>query len=167
MISKTLQMIAEVKMHLYDSHAASWNKKQQSHMKRHFGQPPMTKNLESSLPTTPNSTSSPMPPPLTLGKDASTENNLHPICMREMIEDFSSLAANNTDSNTSLEDPSMYIWPTRSICELFDFASNHWAKEHRTRCSHNLDNECNFYELLSSHDVDVAGVEESHFCDYQ
>jgi len=160
MTSKTLQTIAEVKMHLRDSHAASWNQKQQSRVKRHFGAPAP----ESSLPATPNSASSSMPPPIIPEKDADTENNLYLIGMREMIEDFNSLAADDVDLDT---DTPAYTWAARSICDLFDFSSDHWMKEYRKKCSHSLNEELNFYELLSNHDIDAAGVEESQFCDYR
>ena len=79
MTSNTLQMIAEVKMHLRDSHAASWKMKQKSRTKRQFGPAPSASNQELSLPATPNSASVPMPPPPTLEKEAETENDIHPI----------------------------------------------------------------------------------------
>ena len=51
MTSKMLQMIAEVKMHLRDGHAASWSQKQKSRAKRKFGpQPSGTHNPDHSLP---------------------------------------------------------------------------------------------------------------------
>ena len=93
------------------------------------------------------------------------ENDLHPIAFREMIEDFSSLAADDTDLD--VEEGSVYAWGNRSICDLFDFSSSHWAKEHGRRCSNRLDEELDFYEFLSNHDIDSAGVEESQFCDYR
>ena len=161
MTSKTLQMIAEIKMHLRDSHAASWNQKQQSRMKRQFGTPAP----ESSLPTTPNSTTSSMPPPVIPEKDIDTESDsdLHPIGLQGMIKDFNSLTADDTDLNT---DTSTYIWTSRSICDLFDVTSDHWVKEYRKKCSRCLNEEWSFYELLSNHNVNAAGVEESEFCDY-
>lgn len=162
MTSKTLQMIAEVKMHLHDSHAASWNQKQKSHVKRQFGTP----TPESSLPTTPNSTSSSMPPPVIPEKDTDPENDsdLHQIGLQGMIEDFSSLAA---DDDIDLDtDAPAYVWTARSICDLFDVTSDHWVKEYHKRCSQSLNEEWSFYELLSNHDIDAAGVEESEFCDY-
>ena len=55
----------------------------------------------------------------------------------------------------------------RSICELFDFTSMHWVKEHQKKSSRGLGEELDFYELLSGHDIDAAGVEESQFCDYR
>ena len=160
MTSKTLQTIAEVKMHLRDSHAASWSQKQQSRMKRHFGAPAP----ESSLPATPISTSSSMPPPAIPEKDVDGENSLHLIGMREMIEDFNSLAADDTDLDADVH---TYVWVEKSICDLFDFTSDHWVGEYRKKGSHSLNEELNFYELLSSHDIDAVGVEESQFCDYQ
>lgn len=164
MTSKTLQMIAEVKMHLRDGHAASWSQKQKSRAKRKFGpQPSGTHNPDHSLPGTPNTTSS-MPPPMTPGSDTETDTDLHPISLREMIEDFNSLAADETDIDS---DDEAYNWKSRSICELFDFSSRHWVKEHDKRCSHSLEEELNFYELLSGHDIDAAGIEESEFCDYR
>ena len=165
MTSKTLQMIAEVKMHLCDSHAASWNMKQQSRSKRQFGPLSNIRDRESSLLATPSSTSLSMPPPPASGKDVDMENDLHPIGFREMIEDFNSLAADDADLN--VEETVVYAWTNRSICDIFDFSSNHWAKEHRRRCSNRLDEELDFYEFLSNHDIDSAGVEESQFCDYQ
>lgn len=160
MTGKTLQTIAEVKMHLRDSHAASWNQKQQSRMKRQFGVPA----AESSLPTTPNSASSSMPPPIIPGKEVDTDNDLHPIGFREMVEDFNSLAADDTDLST---DTSTYVQAPRSICDLFDFRSDHWVKEYHKKRSQSLGEELNFYESLSNHDIDAAGVEESQLCDYR
>lgn len=55
---------------------------------------------------------------------------------------------------------------TRSICDLFDFTSEYWVKD-KKRNSNWLDEERNFYESLSNHDLDAAGVEESQFCDYR
>ena len=164
MTSTTLQMIAEIKMHLRDSHAASWNLKQQSHTKRQFGPPPNVHNQEPSQPATPISTSSSMPPPPTSERDVETENDLQPIGFREMIKDFNSLEAENADD---IGDVSTYAWASQTVCSLFDFTSSHWVKEHRRKCSRGLDEELNFYELLSNHDVDAAGVEESQFCDYR
>ena len=43
----------------------------------------------------------------------------------------------------------------------------YWAKKHRKKCSCGSDEELNFYELLSNHNVNAAGVEESQFCDYR
>jgi len=108
-----------------------------------------------------------MPPPPTSGKDVETENDLHLIGLQEMIEDFNSLVADDADLDTDLGEPSTYVWTSRSVCDLFDFTSNHWVKEHNKKCSRSLDEELNFYELLSDHDVDAAGVEESQFCDYR
>jgi len=105
-----------------------------------------------------------MPPPITPEKGADTENNLYLIGMREMIENFNSLAADDVDLDTNI---SAYTWTSRSICDLFDFSSDHWVKEYHKKCSRSLNEELNFYELLSNHDIDVAGVEESQFCDYQ
>ena len=82
-----------------------------------------------------------------------------------MIEDFNSLAADEADLD--VEDGSTYIWDNRTICDLFDFTSDHWVKEHHGRCSRRLDEELSFYDLLSNHDVDAAGIEESQFCDYR
>ena len=164
MSSKTLQMIAEIKMHLRDSHAASWSQKQQSRSKRQFGLPTGIRGPESSLPATPNSTVSIVPPPVTPDRDNETENNLHPIGFREMIENFNSLAEDGMDFD--LGDASAYVWGSRSICDLFDFTSNYWIKEHRKKSSNPLDEERNFYETLSSHDIDAAAIEESQFCDY-
>jgi len=84
-----------------------------------------------------------------------------------MIEDFSSLTADGTDLNIDSGDASTYVWATRSICDLFDFTSDHWAKGHHAKCLHGLNEERNFHELLSNHDVDAAGVEESQVCDYR
>ena len=153
-------------MHLRDSHATSWNQKQQLRTKRQFGAPPPTVNTpESSLPTAPNSVSSSMPPPAILERDVDTGNDLHPIGLWDMIEDFNSLgAADDTDLDVDTTD---YVWTPQSICDLFDFTSSHWAKEHRKKCSRSLDEELNFYEFLSNHDIDAAGVEESQFCDYR
>ena len=133
MTSKTLQMIAKVKMHLCDSHTASWNMKQQSCMKWQFGPLSSARERELSLWATPSSASSSMPPPPASGKDVNTENDLHPIGFWEMIEDFNSLAADDADLN--VEEMPIYAWNNRSICDLFDFDSNHWAKEHRRKCS--------------------------------
>ena len=164
MTSKTLQMIAEVKMHLRDTHAASWNHKQQSRAKRYFGPPPASiHNPDHSLPATPNTTS-PMPPPTTSGSEMDTDNDLHPIGLREMIDDFNFLETNNTDLDLDHEP---CVWGTKSICELFDFESKHWVKVHEKKCLRSLEEELSFYELLSGHDIDAAGVEESNFCDYR
>ena len=165
MTSNTLQMIAEVKMHLRDSHAASYNMKQQSRAKRQFGAPPSIRNQESSLPATPNSTSSSMPPPPTSERDIETENDLHPIGFREMIEDFSSLATAD-EGDITVEEGSGCSWVNRSICDLFDFTSEYWVKDKKRNLNW-LDEERNFYESLSNHDLDAAGVEESQFCDYR
>jgi hypothetical protein len=108
-----------------------------------------------------------MPPPPTSGKDPETENDLHPIGFREMIDDFNSLAADEADLNVDAEDTSTYAWVKRSISDLFDFTSHCWAKDHQKRCSRRLDEELNFYELLSNHDIDAVGIEESQFCDYR
>jgi hypothetical protein len=81
-----------------------------------------------------------------------------------MIEDFNSLAAE--DALDHGEEPT-YAWGARTICELFNFSSDHWVKEHREKCSRSLAEELNFYELISGHDIDAAGVEESQFCDYR
>ena len=81
-----------------------------------------------------------------------------------MIEDFNSLKAENMDN---IGDISTYPQANQSICSLFDFTSSHWVKEHWRKCLHGLDEELNFYELLSNHDIDVVGVEESQFCDYR
>ena len=165
MTSNTLQIIAEVKMHLRDSHAASWKMKQKSRTKRQFGPAPSASNQELSLPATPNSASVPMPPPPTLEKEAETENDIHPIGFREMVEDFNSLATEGPDMGAG-EGGHAYSWENRGICDLFDFTSNYWIREHSRRSQNHLDEECNFYEHLSNHDVDAAGVEESQFCDY-
>ena len=82
-----------------------------------------------------------------------------------MIKDFNSLVAD--DADLDVEEMPIYAWNNRSICDLFDFHSNHWAKEHHRKCSNCLDEELDFYEFLSNHNVDSAGVEESQFCDYQ
>ena len=76
---------------------------------------------------------------------------------------FNSLAADDPDLNT---DTSTYIWTSRSICDLFDVTSNQWVKEYRKKCLQSLNEEWSFYELLSNHDINAAGVEESEFCDY-
>jgi hypothetical protein len=107
-----------------------------------------------------------MRPPLALGKDVDMDNDLNPISMREMIEDFSSLATEDADFDVDFEDASMYTWADRSVCDLFNFTLNHWVRGHHVKCLHGLNEERNFYELLSNHDVDAAGVEESQFCDY-
>jgi len=168
MTSKTLQTIAEVKMHLRDSHAASWSQKQRSRNKRHFGIPPSssTHTPDQSLPGTPNTTLSSIPPPIPPVGDTEmdNDNNLHPVGLREMIEDFNAL---EDEDGLDHERESTYVWGARSVCDLFDFSSNHWVKGHREKCSRGLAEELNFYELLSGHDIDAAGVEESHFCDYQ
>ena len=164
MTSKTLQTLAEVKMHLRDSHAASWNLKQQSRTKWQFGPPSNDHNQEPPQPTTPNSTSSSMPPPTTSGRDTETEDELHPIGFREMIEDFNSLGSDEVEP--SPEDGSTYVWAKRCICDLFDFTSTYWVKENRKKHSQYLDEERGFCEFLSNNDVDSVGVEESQFCDY-
>ena len=127
MASTTLQMIAEVKMHLHDSHAASWGQKQQSCTKRCFGlPPPSTHNPGHSLPGTPSVIPSSMPPPST-SLESDTEviyNDLCPISLYEMIKDFNSLAANNVDLDLNLDNEA-YVWGVRSVCELFDFSSKH------------------------------------------
>lgn len=58
-------------------------------MKWQFGTPAP----ESSLPTTPNSTTSSMPPPVIPEKDIDTESDsdLHPIGLQGMIEDLTHL----------------------------------------------------------------------------
>ena len=106
-----------------------------------------------------------MPPPVIPEKDINTESDsdLHPIGLQGMIKDFNSLTADDTDLNT---DTSTYIWTSRSICDLFEVTSDHWVKEYRKKCSRCLNEERSFYELLSNHNVDAAGVEESEFCDY-
>ena len=101
---------------------------------------------------------------MTPGSDTEADTDLHPISLREMIEDFNSLAADETDIDS---DDEAYNWKSRSICELFDFSSRHWVKDHDKRCSYSLEEELNFYELLSGHDIDAAGIEESEFCDYR
>ena len=169
MASTTLQMIAEVKMRLHDSHAASWGQKQQSCTKRHFGLlPPSTHNPDHSLPGTPSVIPSSMPPPSTsLESDTEvTDDDLCPIGLREMIKDFNSLAADDVNLDLNLDNEA-YVWGVRSVCELFDFSSKHWVKEHQKKCLHSLEEELNFYELLSGHDIDAVGVEESEFCDYR
>ena len=83
-----------------------------------------------------------------------------------MIEDSNSLAADDEDLDLDL-DCETYVWDTRSICEPFDFTSTHWVKEHQKKFSRGLAEELDFYELLSGHGIDAAGVEESQFCDYQ
>ena len=107
-----------------------------------------------------------MPPPISYGSDAETDNDLHPIGFREMIEDFNSLAANDTDLDLNL-DHETYVWDARSVCDLFDFSSKHWATEHDKRCLRSLQEELDFYEHISGFGIDAAGVEESHFCDYR
>ena len=93
-----------------------------------------------------------------------TDDDLCPISLHEMIKDFNSLAADNVDLDLSLDNEA-YVWGVRSVCELFDFSSKHWVKEYQKKCS--LEEELNFYELLSGHDINAAGVEESEFCDYR
>jgi hypothetical protein len=165
--SKTLQMLAEIKMHLRDSHATSWNQKQQLRAKRNFGPPPPNiHNPISSLPGTPNTTSS-MPPPTASGNDVEADNDLHTIGLREMVEDFNLVAADDTDLDCDHEHASTHVWDAREICDLFNFSSKHWVKDHQKKCLRSLEEELNFYDLLSGHDIDAAGVEESHFCDYR
>jgi hypothetical protein len=105
-----------------------------------------------------------MPPPPNSENNTETENDLHPISVREMIEDFNSLAAEDTDLDLN---QGKYIWDKRGICELFDFSSKHWETEHRNKGLRSLEEELEFYNLLSGHDIDAAGVEESNFCDYR
>ena len=164
MTSQTLQTIAEVKMYLHDSHAASWNLKQQSCAKRQFGPPSNDHDQEPSQPATPNNPSSSMPPPPTPKRDTETEDELHPIGFREMIEDFNSLGSD--EAELSPEYGSTYIWAKQYICDLFDFTSTYWVKENCKEYSQHLDGECSFCEFLSNNDVDSVGVEESRFCDY-
>src|SRR5579872_3067644 len=166
MTSKTLQMIAEVKMHLHDSHTSSWNLKQQTRAKRQFGQPSSIRNQDASLPTTPSSIPPSMPPPPPSERNVEDESDLdiHPISFREMIEDFTSLAA---DEASHIGGASTSVWVKRSICDLFDFTSAYWTREYHKKNTCHLNEERNFYEFLSNHDIDAAGVEESEFCDYK
>ena len=106
-----------------------------------------------------------MLPPPTLERDAETEDELHPIGFREMIEDFNSLESDEVE--LTLEDGSTYVWAKRCICDLFDFTSTYWVRENRRKRSHHLDGERSFCEFLSNNDVDSVGVEESRFCDYR
>ena len=58
------------------------------------------------------------------------EDELHPINLWEMIDDSNSLAeADNTDLNLNLEHKT-YVWGVKIICDLYDFSSKHWGKEH-------------------------------------
>ena len=106
-----------------------------------------------------------MPPPPTPGRDTEAEDELHPICFWEMIEDFNSLTSNEVDPG--LEDGSAYIWAKRQVCSLFDFQSPYWVRENHKEHSQHLDEECRFCEFLSNNDVDSVGVEESRLCDYR
>ena len=161
MASKTLQTIAKAKMHLHNSHAASWNQKQQSRVKQHFGTPAQ----EFLLPAIPNSTLSSMLSPGIPERDINGENDLylHSIGLRGVIKDFNLLAADNTDLDTNTP---TYTWTTRSICNLPDTTSDHWMKCCK-RCSKSLNKERAFYELLSNHDIDAVGMGEYELCDNQ
>ena len=74
-----------------------------------------------------------MPPPGVPEKDIDGENNLdlHLIGLWDMIEDFNSLAADDTDLDTNT---STYTWTARTVCNLFDITSDHWIKEYHKRC---------------------------------
>jgi len=151
MTSRTLQMIAEVKMHLRDSHAVSWNQKQQSHPKRHFGLPPPSiRNSESSLPGTPCHH---LPP---RGK-----------MLRRRTIYTRSVYGTSIPLQMMIQTSILVSESHRPMFRLFDFTSNHWVKEHNEKCSRSLNEGLNFYELPSDHDVDAARVEESQFCDYR
>jgi hypothetical protein len=89
-----------------------------------------------------------MLPPFTSGKDIETETDLHPMGFQEIIKDFSSLA---DKALLDIEGTFDYAWTTRSICDLFDFMSDHWVKEHGRKRSHPLDKELTCYEFLSNH----------------
>ena len=86
-------------------------------------------------------------------------NDLQLIGFREMIEDFNSLKAENMDD---IGDISTYAWANRSICSLL-------GKETLKEVLAVVQTKSSIFTsyLAITTLNNVAGVEESQFCDYR
>ncbi|KAJ3713958.1 ribonuclease H-like domain-containing protein [Lentinula raphanica] len=145
--SKTLTMLAGLKMHIRDEHLA---KEESKRLKRHFGQVRQEHN-QSPTPAATSATAGASDGTGSIGRTSGNDDREEEDEFREITNTMGFMLDDDRDIDFNLQFPSRLQIPIR---DLFDFQSTAWVETHNRRAMQSLEEEMEFYELV---DLDGEG----------